>query len=114
MEASIRPVASDERDALIAFIAADTYPYNNVPQPTPVQVASWLDKGLYAESFWIMRGDGTRIGVMYYDDASVVHGELHIRLHRPSRIVGTQAIAWLTDYLFTDIPGEAPSKGGHG
>lgn len=109
----IRPVASDERDALIAFIAADTYPYNNVPQPTPMQVTSWLDKGLYTESFWITRGDGTRIGGMHYDDASAVHGELHIRLHRPYRGqgVGTQAVAWLTDYLFQTFPAKHQVEG---
>jgi len=112
VNASCIPVAPDERDALIAFIAADTYPYNGTPQPTPVQVASWLDKRLYTESFWITRDDGTRIGAMHYSDggdagnASAIHAEIHIRLHHPYRGqgAGTQAVAWLTDYLFRTYP----------
>lgn len=113
------PVAPDERDALIAFIAADTYPYNGTPQPTPAQIALWLDTGLYTASFWITRDDGTRIGTMHYNDgsdgsdAAAVHAEIHIRLHRPYRGqgAGTQAVAWLTDYLFRTHPAKHRVEG---
>jgi len=113
VKASFTPVAPDERDALIAFIAADTYPYNGTPQPTPAQVASWLNTGLYTESFWITCEDGARIGAMHYSNASAVHAEVHIRLHRPYRGqgAGTQAVAWLTDYLFRTYPAKHRVEG---
>lgn len=92
----------DQRDALIAFIAADSYPFNGVPAPTEKDVASWIDKGIYTETFWIVLGGTTRVGVMQYQDASAIHAEIHIRLHAPyrGRGIGTQAVGWLTDYLF--------------
>lgn len=92
----------DQRDALIAFIAADSYPFNGVPAPTEKDVASWIDKGIYTETFWIVLGGTTRVGVMQYQDASAIHAEIHIRLHAPyrGRAIGTQAVGWLTDYLF--------------
>lgn len=94
--------APDEREALIDFVAADTYPYNGVPEPTREQVASWIDKDFYADTFWITLGGATRVGVVQYQDASARHAEGHIRLHTAHRGqgIGTQAIVWLTDYLF--------------
>lgn len=92
----------DERDALIDFVAADTYPYNGVPEPTREQVASWIDKDFYAGTFWITLGGATRVGVVQYQDASAKHAEVHIRLHTAYRGqgIGAQAIVWLTNYLF--------------
>lgn len=72
--------SADQRDALIDFIAADTYPYNGVPEPTGEQIASWIDKGLYAETFWITLNGITRVGVVQYQDASSIHAEVHIRI----------------------------------
>jgi len=43
--------APDDREALIDFVAADTYPYNGVPEPTREQVTSWIDKDFYADTF---------------------------------------------------------------
>lgn len=102
MTVSFLPAPSDQRDALIAFIAADTYPFNGVPAPTAADVASWIDKGIYTETFWITLAGTTRAGVMQYQDASAIHAEVHIRLHAPyrGRGIGTQAVRWLTDYLF--------------
>jgi RimJ/RimL family protein N-acetyltransferase len=99
------PVGPDERDDLICFIVADSYPYNATPHPSPEQVADWMDTGLFTETFWIAR-DGTRVGVLQYQDASSVHAELHIRLHTPYRGqgIGTEAMRWLTSHLFRTYP----------
>jgi RimJ/RimL family protein N-acetyltransferase len=96
----------DERDELIAFVVADTYPYNGVPQPTPAQVAQWIDDGLYTETFWIVLDGATRVGILQYQDASAIPAEVHIRLHTSYRGqgIGAQAMAWLTDYLFRSYP----------
>jgi RimJ/RimL family protein N-acetyltransferase len=97
---------AEHRDPLIAFIAADTYPFNAVPQPAPDDVARWIDTGYYTESFWIAAAGGTRAGLLHYQDASAIHAEVHIRLHTPYRGygIGTLAIRWLTDYLFEQYP----------
>lgn len=106
------PVASSERDDLIEFIVADSYPYNAIPQPSAEQVAEWVNTGLFTETFWIAR-DGTRVGTLQYQDASPVHAELHIRLHTPFRGqgIGTQAIRWLIDYLFHTYPNKHRLEG---
>jgi len=106
MRLSYPSVTLDERDALIDFVVADTYPYNADPAPTREHVASIFDKGFYTETFWIMRDDTTRVGIVQYQDASPIHAEVHIRLHTPYRGqgIGTRAVAWLTDYLFHAFP----------
>ncbi len=100
------PVSTSERDELIRFITADSYPYNAHPRPTPEQVAAWIDTGLFSGTLWIVRDDGTRVGVLQYQDASPIHAEIHIRLHAPYRGqgIGTQAIEWMTDHLFRTFP----------
>jgi len=105
MNLSFVPYKADQRPSLIDFIAADTYPFNGTPRPTQEQVASWIDKGLYTETFWIIY-DGTPVGVVQYQDASEVHAEIHIRLRTPfrGRGIGTPAIRWLTAYLFGTFP----------
>jgi RimJ/RimL family protein N-acetyltransferase len=108
MGISYEHYTSDECDELIAFIVADTYPYNGVPQPTPAQVAKWIDDGhgLYTATFWTALDGATRVGILQSQDASAIHAEVHIRLHTPyrGRGIGAQAIAWLTDYLFRNYP----------
>ena len=109
MQLSYPSVTRDERDALIGFVVADTYPYNADPTQTREHVASLLDKGFYTETFWITRDDTMHVGVVQYQDASPIHAEVHIRLHTPYRGqgIGTCAVMWLTDYL-SDISGKAP------
>ncbi len=106
MTLTIAAVRPSERDDLIRFIAADSYPYNATPHPSPEQVAEWIDTGLFSETFWIAPEDGPHVGVLQYQDASPIHAELHIRLHAPYRGkgIGTEAIRWLTSYLFTTYP----------
>lgn len=110
---SFLPCTPGHRDALLAFIAADTYPFNGVTKPTREEVASWIDKGIYTETFWIILDGTTRVGVMHYQDASAAHAEVHIRLHAQyrGRGIGTQAIRWLTDYLFQTFPAKHRVEG---
>ncbi|MGI8687081.1 MAG: GNAT family N-acetyltransferase [Thermomicrobiales bacterium] len=107
------PFTADQRDALINFVAADTYPFNGVPAPTREDVASWIDKGIYTETFWITLDGTTRVGVVQYQDASPIRAEVHIRLHRPYRGqgIGTHAITWLTNYLFQTFPAKHRVEG---
>ncbi|HEX3721574.1 MAG TPA: GNAT family protein [Nitrolancea sp.] len=99
-------VGPSERDDLIRFITADTYPYNATPEPSPEQVAEWIDTGLFTKTFWIVRACVAHVGVLQYQDSSPVHAEIHIRLHAPYRGqgIGTQAILWLTENLFRSYP----------
>lgn len=103
----------EEREALIAFIVADTYPYNGDPTPTGERVAAWLDAGYYTETFWITLNGATRVGIVQYQDAATTRAEVHIRLHTPYRGqgFGTRAIAWLTDYLFQAFPAKHRVEG---
>ncbi len=110
---SYLPYVPDQRDALIAFVTADTYPFNGVPAPTSEDVASWIDTGIFTETFWIMLDGTTRAGVVQYQDASLIHAEIHIRLHTlyRGRGIGMQALAWLTDHLYQTFPAKHRVEG---
>ena len=110
---SFTPFTEDQRKRLIDFIAADTYPFNGTPTPTKTQVADWIDNGVYTETFWITSETGRPVGVIQYQDASMIHAEVHIRLHAPFRGqgIGTQGIMWLTRYLFRTFPSKHRIEG---
>ncbi len=113
MSLSFPRALPEERDALAAFVAADTYPYNAVPAPTVASVAAQIDAGYYTGTFWIVRDAGVRVGIVQYQDASATHAEVHIRLHTPhrGRGIGTWAVAWLTDHLFRTYPAKHRVEG---
>jgi RimJ/RimL family protein N-acetyltransferase len=106
MGLSFRTFIPSEMEALIDFIVVDSYPFNANPHPTRQQVASWIDSGLYSETFWIIDDERGPVGAMHYQDASAITAEVHIRLHTPYRGqgIGSQAIEWLTTYLFHRFP----------
>src|SRR6185312_1682768 len=106
MGLSFRTFIPGEMEALIDFIVADSYPCNANPHPTREQVASWIDSGLYSETFWIVDDGYGLVGAMHYHDASAITAEVHIRIHTPyrGRGIGSQAIEWLTTYLFNRFP----------
>lgn len=109
--ATYSPVALPlERDAVIAFLTSDVWPFHGRPRVTPEQAAAVVDEGSYGgpaaaganEAFWIQL-DGERVGLVTLrelDDPTPVF-DLRVRRDARGRGVGRAAVRWLAEHVFT-------------
>lgn len=96
------PVTRADADALPAFLTAEEWPFHVVPNPDPRDLQRQLDNGAYDAAFWITDG-GEKIGLirlMDLDEDPLF--DLRISERARGRGVGTAAVHWLTDHVFTN------------
>jgi RimJ/RimL family protein N-acetyltransferase len=99
-----QPYEERQFEDLVAFVAADTYPYNGTPQPTAEQARAIFGRNIYKEIFWILL-EKKPVGILHYQDLGRT-AEIHIRLHTPYRGkgIGRRSIQWFTQWLFSQYP----------
>lgn len=113
MDPDFIPVAEDDADkeALAVFLTEDTWPFHGVEQPTRETVARWLAgsrfSGPDSRSFWVRTTDGAETaGLVTLQDLQdpTPLFDLRLRTAYRGRGLGTAAVRWLTQYLFTEFP----------
>lgn len=92
-------------DAVVSFLSSNVWPYHWQPTLTEEQAANVKLVGDDIESFWVEAGDETigLIRVFDLDDIATGSPLLDIRIaqaHR-GRGVGTAAVSWIVDHLFS-------------
>lgn len=110
MQVTFQQFALDEADALVELITSDTWDYFVYTNPTPEIVREWIAKGWYSgednQIWWIVGTGGERIGLIRIHDLIDGTPQLDFRIRSAYRGqgVGTQALRWATEYLFTTLP----------
>ncbi|MFE7187443.1 GNAT family N-acetyltransferase [Streptomyces erythrochromogenes] len=103
------PSDASEAEALVAFLAADTWPFHGVAVVGADQARRWVADGRFdaddTRTFWISDGDDPLglVRLMDLGDRTPVF-DLRIRTRYRGRGVGGHALAWLTAYLFAEFP----------
>ncbi len=100
-----------EADLLAEFLTAEDWPYHSAGPPGAAQIREDAAAGRYdndqTRTFWIVTGTGAEAGLIRLldlaDDTPLF--ELRIRAACRAAGLGTQALRWLTGYLFTEFPG---------
>jgi RimJ/RimL family protein N-acetyltransferase len=100
-----------EADLLAEFLTAEVWPYHGSGAPDAAQIRAHAAAGRYdndqTRTFWILTRTGTEAGLIRLldlaDDTPLF--DLRIRAAYRGQGLGTQAVRWLTGYLFTELPG---------
>ncbi|MGP9694322.1 GNAT family N-acetyltransferase [Brachybacterium sp. AOP25-B2-12] len=103
------PVA--HRDAVVAFLTHNAFPFHSGGTPTASEVLDRLDGEGWTHAWWVRTDQGERVGIARLDDigVDVVPDEtplFDLRLgegHR-GRGIGRLALRALTDQVFTQFP----------
>jgi RimJ/RimL family protein N-acetyltransferase len=100
-----------EREMLATWLSSERWPFHSNPELEHVQVLKWIDTGDYFDgpnnaTFWIML-EAERVGLIrLFDLEDIGDGEpmfdLRIRNVFRGRGLGTQAVQWLTNHLFSN------------
>ena len=97
-----------DADAVTEFLVANTWPFHGTPSLTPAGAAAVTVVSDDVASFWVREGDATVGLVRLLDLADLDDGsplfDLRIAEGHRGRGIGRQAVAWLTDHLFTSHP----------
>lgn len=117
-EPSLVPLTAVDREAVIAWVSGQRWPFHSRPEPGPDVVAEAWDEGAYlgpeVAGFWLLQG-GQRLGLMRVQDLHDEGGNpcLDLRLLASARGqgLGTWALRQLTAWLFTHHPEETRLEG---
>jgi RimJ/RimL family protein N-acetyltransferase len=100
-----------EREMLAAWLSSERWPFHSDPKLEQAQVLKLVDDGNFFDgpnnaTFWIML-EAERAGLIrLFDLEDIGDGEpmfdLRIRSAFRGRGLGTIAVQWLTDYLFSN------------
>jgi RimJ/RimL family protein N-acetyltransferase len=107
---SFHELAPSDRDALVEWLAAETWPFHGNPKPDPAAIARWIEDGFFASrearTFWIVRDGAERVGLVRLFDLEDETALFDLRLREVFRGqgIGGIAVAWLTRFLFTTYP----------
>lgn len=102
----------DEKNLLIEFFTSETWPFHKLSTLSRLDVLKMIDDGLIdgndRKSFWI-HDENKIVGlVRIFDLDDIEDGsplfDLRIRNACRGKGGGTQAVRWLTDYLFQTWP----------
>ena len=108
--------AEPETEQLAAFLGEETWPYHGSPSISPDTVRRQVADGHYASdsthTFWIA-ADQHQVGLIRLwdlgDDTPMF--DIRIRAAYRDQGIGRQAVAWLTEYAFTQFPHVARIEG---
>jgi RimJ/RimL family protein N-acetyltransferase len=95
----------EEADALVGFLTGEEWPFHVESTVDGAAVRARVDAGAYSDAFWI-RDDLATLGLvrlMDLDDGTPLF-DLRVRASARGRGVGTAAVAWLTEHVFTNYP----------
>ncbi|MFF4014971.1 GNAT family N-acetyltransferase [Streptomyces sp. NPDC001843] len=118
MEISYRSFVASEIDALEHFLVRDVWPFHTSSHVNGHKVREWVSDGVFeseeTRTFWITV-DGDAAGLLRLmdlgDDTPLF--DLRIASRHRGRGVGSHTVAWLTQYLFTELP-RRPTIATHG
>ena len=111
MDLQFIPISDGAADsaALVELLSGDEWPFHGTSRPSRETVEGWLAAGSFTgsevRSFWIREGEATAGVVALRDlgDPTPVF-DLRLRTAYRGRGIGTAAVRWLTDHLFTEFP----------
>jgi RimJ/RimL family protein N-acetyltransferase len=111
-----RRFALADGPAMVAFLAADKWPFHGSVHEDPRSVLERLDTGYYegpaARTFWILLDDMPVGMIRLFDlDDETPMFDLRISSAHRGRGLGTRALRWLTDYVFTQLPSASRIEG---
>jgi RimJ/RimL family protein N-acetyltransferase len=97
-----------DTDALASFLSAEEWPFHSATRVTPDDVrrraASDYYDGPTTRTFWIT-ADGSPVGIVrLFDLDSTPLFDLRLRAASRGQGIGSHTVAWLTTYLFTELP----------
>ncbi|MFC1849475.1 GNAT family N-acetyltransferase [candidate division CSSED10-310 bacterium] len=110
MDLLFQKFSDTEEELLVNWLTSEVWPFHGQPQPEADEIRRACQLGRYASSdsrtFWIIINGQTRIGLIRLFDLQDQTPVFDIRLLRDyrGRGYGTQALQWLTDYVFTTWP----------
>ncbi|WP_025159147.1 GNAT family N-acetyltransferase [Leifsonia aquatica] len=111
MNVSLRPVDTrTQRDALIAFLSSNRFPFHGSPAPTAAEAAARVDRGDFGPpdniALWIDEDDIDRVGVIVFEE--IAHGtpliDLRIAERHRGRGIGVAALRAATTAIFAAHP----------
>lgn len=98
--------SGDDREALIAFMTGNEFPFHVRSNPTREQVEKTTDNGGYddddTKSFWIDHADLGRVGVIMFEDLTDPTPLFDLRLSSEfrGRGLGTAVLRAATNHVF--------------
>ncbi|MER5729869.1 GNAT family N-acetyltransferase [Streptomyces sp. NPDC002138] len=109
MEITCRRFVPAEGDALVDFLTAETWPFHSSDVLERDQVQRWISEGRYegeeSRTFWIVAGERS-VGLVRLmdlgDDTPLF--DLRIRSRDRGKGLGSQALRWITTYVFEEFP----------
>ncbi len=107
---SLLDAAGADRDALVAFLTTNLFPFHVRSRSTVAQVHEAIDAGAWSgdetEAFWVDDDEHGRVGVVRLDDLadSTAMVDLRIGEHWRGRGRGAAALLAATDRLFSAHP----------
>jgi RimJ/RimL family protein N-acetyltransferase len=110
MHVTFEQFVPEEADALIDLIVSDTWQYYVYTNPSRDTVRQWLDEGRFGseenQTWWIIGAGGERVGMIRMHDLLDETPLLDFRIRTPYRGqgIGTQALRWATEHIFTTWP----------
>jgi RimJ/RimL family protein N-acetyltransferase len=103
----------DHAADLSEWLSSEEWPFHVNERLSAVQIERWIADGDFdppaSETYWILDGSATRIGLLRLQDLEDVDDgepefDLRIRGGSRNRGVGKEAVRWLTDTLFERYP----------
>jgi RimJ/RimL family protein N-acetyltransferase len=99
-----------DRDALVAFLSGNRFPYHVVPRPTADEARAAIDGGAYSgeehAAFWLDHSEAGRVGVARLDDLQDPTPLVDLRIGEGfrGRGLGEAALRALTAHVFSSMP----------
>lgn len=105
-----RPYHPDEADELVDWLVSDTWPHHAHSHLDDGTVYHWIEAGMFTgannRTFWILLEGYQKIGLLRLFEMATEAPLFDLRLWTPyrNRLIGRAALAWLTDFVFTQYP----------
>lgn len=110
MKIDYTEIVPADADILADWLSTDTFPFHSGPPVTREIVLERFERGVYANertrTFWIMLDGETRAGLVQLRDVGdpTPMFDLRLRTEQRGRGIGTDALRWLTAFIFTTYP----------
>lgn len=104
-------VTLEEKDSLAEWLSTDVWDNFATPKVSNEMALKWVEQGRFhgddKKTFWICVNEHNRIGLLQlYDllDPTAMF-DLRLNTHYRRMGIGSQALRWLTDYVFETFSG---------
>lgn len=98
----------DEVDTLVEFLISDTWEFYGTPNLKPERIRENYKNNYYngedCKTFWIILNDNEKVGMLRMYDLQDRTSLFDIRINSKYKNmgIGTIAVKWLTDYVFSN------------